>query len=270
MLISCPKCSSVYDISNKKIPAAGKKFKCAECDNIWVVYPPKDNNDTKQKSKTLQQHENSDVFYDITKNTDIGFANIKNSEAVDDVNIMFNRLSQNTKSLFKSANSVDSMNMFEKIKHYIANTFSIYTMIGILLPVFIVLSLILMYFYRYEITAKIPAMSYIYTKFGVESLYKGKDLVFTNVNIRNIKENGNNYIEISGRIHNSGKYTVVLLPVKAMIINRSGQIEQQALQMLQEHLLEPDFGALFRIIMPRPNHQDGIVRLTMEKDLIVQ
>lgn len=266
MLISCPKCSSVYDISNKKIPAGGKKFKCAECDNIWVVYPQ----DDKQKNKQSVAEQNKPASRADTFTPSEMAGRKDKSDVSEDINIMFNRLSQNTKSLFKSASGVDSMNTFEKIKHYLANAFSPYVIIGVLLPVLIVLSIILMYLYRYEITAKIPAMSYVYAKIGVESLYKGKDLVFSNVNIRNVKEYNNNYIEISGRIHNSGKYTVILLPVKAMIINKSGEIEQQAVQMLQEHRLEPDFGALFRIVMPRPNHKDSIVRLTLEKDLIVK
>ena len=86
MLISCPKCSSVYDISNKKIPAGGKKFKCAECDNIWVVYPQ---DDDKQKNKQSVAEQNklasqADTF------TASETANHKDKlDVSEDINIMF-------------------------------------------------------------------------------------------------------------------------------------------------------------------------------------
>ena len=46
MLISCPKCNAVYQVPENQIPADGKKFKCAECGEIWFVRPqakPKEN-----------------------------------------------------------------------------------------------------------------------------------------------------------------------------------------------------------------------------------
>ena len=39
MLISCPKCNAVYQVPENQIPADGKKFKCAECGEIWFVRP---------------------------------------------------------------------------------------------------------------------------------------------------------------------------------------------------------------------------------------
>ena len=39
MLISCPKCNAVYQIPEGQIPEGGKKFKCAECGEVWTVRP---------------------------------------------------------------------------------------------------------------------------------------------------------------------------------------------------------------------------------------
>ena len=35
MLISCPKCHSIYDIPDNLIPPAGQKFRCQACSNVW-------------------------------------------------------------------------------------------------------------------------------------------------------------------------------------------------------------------------------------------
>ena len=54
MLISCPKCSSVYNLADSYVPESGKKFKCAECGNIWVVYP-RDLKDVIPENKIIRQ-----------------------------------------------------------------------------------------------------------------------------------------------------------------------------------------------------------------------
>ncbi len=42
MKISCPKCATQYDIEENLIPVQGRKFRCAKCDNIWLVQKPED------------------------------------------------------------------------------------------------------------------------------------------------------------------------------------------------------------------------------------
>ena len=39
MLISCPKCKSVYEISSDVIPAEGRHFSCAECNEVFFCKP---------------------------------------------------------------------------------------------------------------------------------------------------------------------------------------------------------------------------------------
>lgn len=37
MLISCPKCHSVYEVPDDLIPKSGQNFRCAACSNVWNV-----------------------------------------------------------------------------------------------------------------------------------------------------------------------------------------------------------------------------------------
>jgi len=39
MLISCPKCHSIYEIPDNLIPKSGQNFRCQACHNIWHALP---------------------------------------------------------------------------------------------------------------------------------------------------------------------------------------------------------------------------------------
>jgi len=39
MLISCPKCHSIYDIPDNLIPKTGQNFRCQACSNVWNAIP---------------------------------------------------------------------------------------------------------------------------------------------------------------------------------------------------------------------------------------
>ena len=96
MLISCPKCNAVYQVPENQIPADGKKFKCAECGEIWFVRPQAKPKETvvplaSVVSKTAEQPAKIQINPQI-----ISTEAAKN----DDLEKMFNRLSKDTKGLF--------------------------------------------------------------------------------------------------------------------------------------------------------------------------
>ena len=107
-------------------------------------------------------------------------------------------------------------------------------------------------------------MDYVYAKMDYDSLYKGKDLVIEDVNIHNIRLKGHSNLEISGKIRNNGSHIVTLLPIKAEIINSEGMIIDEQIQQLQKRQIEPDFGALFRIVMKRPNQKAEKIRISLK------
>src|SRR6185436_2390216 len=39
MRVSCPSCSTTYNIDDKRIPAGGAKLKCAKCQSMFPVKP---------------------------------------------------------------------------------------------------------------------------------------------------------------------------------------------------------------------------------------
>ena len=138
MLISCPKCNSVYNISDTRVPLGGKKFKCAECGNVWMVFPE----DVKKIEPEGKSYVVSDAEEKKTEN--------------DDINAMFSRLSHDTKNLFAGENATDKMSVSERVRHFCLNFFSVYTIVAFLMAMSVILAIYLAYINRYDIVSKIP------------------------------------------------------------------------------------------------------------------
>lgn len=266
MLISCPKCRAVYNISAEYIPENGKRFKCAECGYIWMVYP---SDDTAAEPETEAAENlivtNTAKAQDNTSQVETTVTESDETDTInDDIDAMFKRLSHNTKNLFSSGNTVEDMTFFEKIRHYVLNTLSMYMLTAFLLIVTIVLGAELIRNYRYDIVAKVPMMERLYTRLGIESIYHGKDLIIKDVLIRDIYDKDKPYLEVSGRLYNNGRQTVSVLPVKASIITADGAVESEITEILSEHKLEPAFGTLFRIVLDFPSKNARKVRISLE------
>ncbi len=261
MLISCPECRAVYNISADYIPESGKKFKCAECGYIWMVYP---------SDGTLVEPETETVPEQTEIKADTNEANAVEEEinaapdVSDDIDAMFKRLSHNTKNLFSSGDTVEDMSLSQKIRHYVLNNFSVYMLTAFLLLTSIVLGARLIWDYRYDVVSKMPMMEQLYTRLGVESIYRGKDLTIEDVVIKNINQNNKPYLEVSGRLYNAGNSVAVVLPVKASVINADNMVEDEVTEILSEHRLEPQFGALFRILLNPPSADARKVRITLD------
>ena len=229
MLISCPKCNAVYDISDKHITSKGKKFKCAECDKIWTVYP-----------QDIQPIEPDNV--------------IKSQKIIpqnnDDVAAMYNRLSHETDKLFIESKSNENQSIYAKLYRKLQVIFTPVYVIFCLLALFIVLSIMIAYYNRYEISGIAPKMEGFYHKFALESVYKGKNIVFQNIEMKRINVNDKEILEITGSLHNKGKFISHLLPLKAIIKDNKGNIEQKINLPLSVTKLEPQFSTLFHAEIP--------------------
>jgi hypothetical protein len=177
---------------------------------------------------------------------------------------MFERLSHNTKNLFASSSAVENMTLSEKLRHYASNAFSIYSLIAFLSVLFMVFGIMLIRDYRYEIVAKVPLMERIYTRFNLQSVYRGKNIKIKDVNLKNIYVDGDPYLEVSGKLYNDGTHDAIVLPVKASLITADGKTESEITEILSAHRLEPKFATLFRIVMNLPSKNARKVRITLD------
>ena len=122
----------------------------------------------------------------------------------------------------------------------------------------------LVYEYRYRIVAEATWLDGLYGRFGIESMYRGRDIKIEDVQIKEVTEKGLPYIEVSGRLHNTGKQTVRLLPVKVSVINQNNEIENEAVEILPEHRVDADFSVLFRVLLEYPSDYASKIRITLE------
>lgn len=245
MLISCPKCHSVYNISEDRIPGKGKKFKCAECGEIWKVFP---------QDVSFAKVENTVKTQQVAEEKEIS----QNDREIEE---MLNRLSHGTKNLFANNGEVNQMSVVKRFKHRLYNFMSFTARIAFLLVVIVLLGILIAYNHRYEITARLPKMEQIYNKFNIESVYKAKNIVFRDVQLHKVD---NDMVLISGRLYNTGKYKEEILPIKVTFFNKNGQPELEVTEKLSDQVLYPGFSILFNINADLIYSEIGKINLSME------
>ncbi|MBO6290604.1 MAG: zinc-ribbon domain-containing protein [Alphaproteobacteria bacterium] len=253
MLISCPKCSSVFNVINNRIPFEGKKFKCSECGHIWTVYP-KDLKELEVENQIKSQIIRPAAALEETQ---------------DDINAMFDRLSEDTKGLFSNYKA-DRGGFLERIMRKIHVFFTPVMLSCSILFVIFCFTLYIGYHNRYEIVGFIPKLEDFYNKLELESIYAGRDVKFQNVKITDLEKSGKHYVEVTGVIHNEGKFSSQILPIKATMTNLSGEVEAETSHFLTLKRLGPDFSAMFRILLDNKTTVAKKITLTFDTEIIAR
>ncbi len=263
MLISCPKCSAVYDVANDKIPEQGRRFKCVECGNVWTVYP----------------HDVQDIEPENKIKTQL----IAPSEEVvqKDVQEMFQRLSRNTDDLFEGIDrytikitddnhytkqpqwaSDRATNMAETTKRKLQVFFSPLILNGLLLLLLVILTMYIGHFRRYEIVRFAPVAENFYNNIKVDSLYTGRDIIFDHLNVKPLVRGRKHFIEISGRLLNQGKYKVKIPSVKAVLRNAQGTVFAEEIKDIPLRNLTPQTSSIFFFVLENKTPEAKIVNLS--------
>ena len=247
MLISCPRCNSVYVVKAEQVPEDGKKFRCAECGKIWTV-KPKDLFDVepeKNKFKTQRVRPASEFDSDN--------ANVRK---------MFEMLDRDTKGLFE--NPPEQYTSNEEINRMIRRfkiNISPIMVNGVMLIAILILSAIIAYFNRYDVVNIVPRMKYFYDKFGIECIYYGRDLKFTEVATKHITKKGKPYVEIHGVIYNSGDYKSNVPPIRATISTVEGEPMIETIKNPTIPTIDSKFSSLFRILIATADSKAKILDL---------
>ncbi len=280
MLISCPKCNAVYEVPDSQIPATGKKFKCAECEEVWTAYPPKKETvpQTEQKIELPEDVKNDNTTSNLVVDTvkvettqqktnpapDIKSQVVADETPIDDVQYMFERLSQDTKGLFSGKQSADTK--WARFKRKFMLMFSLFMLNCTILLAIIAMTLYIGYRNRYEIVDALPMLENFYNKIGLESIHKNKDIVFQNVTTRNIKRKGKRFIEVSGLLFNNGNMQSTIIPIKAVMKRQDGSIESEAVKIMTLDRLEANFSAVFRMLLPSSSLYEKSITLSFDEN----
>ena len=269
MLISCPKCNAVYQIPEGQIPEGGKKFKCAECGEVWTVRPQ----DVKKiapepavapvVSATVPGPSKEPVSANAMPQVRPQ-AISPQASADSDVDAMFNRLSQDTKGLFSGNSSSDTK--FERYKRKLIMFFTPFMINSCLFLLIIAFTFYIGYANRYYIVSKIPQLEHFYSEMGIKSLYTGRGLVFRDIKSRYLMRQGKNFVEVSGLVYNESDMKSTVLPIKAELYNKSGEKLAESVKTLTLDRIEPSFSAVFRILLPDNTLEDKTIKLSFDEN----
>ena len=274
MLISCPKCHAVYQVSAESISPEGKRFKCAECGDVWTAYPedaqnmepeilhaPQTDTDSSMPSENtasvVQRPSVSEPTQRIAPTYNDTDANLTE---------MFHRLQQDTKGLFNDS-PASQTDKYVALKRKMQLIFSP-LMINCTIALFIILStLFIGYRNRYEIVGYMPVLEDFYDKLGLESIYAGRDVVFQDVEVKHTERRGQHFIEIYGQIYNKGKRKSQVLPIRAVMRNMQGEIAAEETKILTMRTLEPKFSSIFLLVLENKTADAKKITLTFDSDL---
>lgn len=216
MLISCPKCKSVYEISSETIPSEGRHFSCAECKEVFFCKP---------EDAMIEQ------FIDM----------------------------ENIVPEYVKKQAYEALNKQEKT---IRKSLKLNVILSFCLAFFLLSALI---FLRHEITRYLPFMERVYSSVGLESVYRGRNLEFLNINRREYVENNISKIEITGEIYNTENYTVLVPNINLQIVDKTGKTVLFENHKIDLNRLEGKNTLSFKIITTNPTPYAKSVYLTFSE-----
>jgi predicted Zn finger-like uncharacterized protein len=219
MLIQCPKCRAVYNLSEGTVPDQGLKMRCAKCHEIWTAYPDAALSEAEDQTKT-----------DALKK------------------LFAEQVSPETQSLFepKEPRVVEKIQVVQVTRH--KQTFNL------IMFVVAVLSVIgILYGMRYDIVRRLPEMEKFYNYLQWDSIPYGKDLEFHNVEINEVPNEDNiSIMQIRGILLNKGHYQTIVPPLQIEIADKDKKTLANVRYYLSLPRLEAGYRLLFNIPLVNP------------------
>ncbi len=269
MLISCPKCHSVYEVPDSLVPKTGQNFRCSACSNVWnviksdalgynkdeedeivveaidVEVPPYRNypadkeeykivNDTKPvKKKKIQAEEEVEIEEKEEPKSDL---KAKNNE-------LTLRSSQGTSFTISMGNGEDDEKSFfgayDKNEAGVVKALSEDRVVvekkknwyfkTRCFIIFMFLLLGIVVFRNMVVLSYSGAEEY-YNKIGLSGYDNYHNLEFLDVKVNNIKKDGKNFIEIKSEIKNNGVFASKVLDVTVSGLNKRFSPERKFLK----------------------------------------
>jgi len=237
MLIKCPKCQIIYEIDDSRVSPNGLKMHCNKCGEIFKAYPE----DAVDDEKTAAEKK----------------LNILN---------MFKRFAGEQEDLFRPSLHQNIPVQPSKVRivhltHY-KNNINCFL---ILIILFIITALL--YFLRYDVVRFVPNTEKLYQKLGIESVQKGFNLQFMNINTQEIVVNNVSKIKITGIINNLTPYQMTVLPIKVIVYNQNGEKLLDTTHYLPQTRTRPNYKLPFEIIVTNPTPNKKNIHITFANNL---
>ena len=177
---------------------------------------------------------------------------------------MMNRLSVGTKNLFASNSAVEYMTPWQRFKHNFKNSFSPTALYALLSLIMLALFMLILYTRRHDIVARFPTTQAFYDMLNIDSLYTGRDLLVDDVAVNSTVRGGKYEVYVSGRLYNSGNFTVRIPQLKVTGYNQQGIPETEIIEQLPTRVLRPGYRLLFNIVLPEHTLYRGKIKVSMD------
>lgn len=277
MQIYCPKCHMGYEVNENLIPATGRRLRCGNCKEIFKFdrdgmsesvaqtesLPLSDNEENNLSSSaeaSAPENEAEDNANTETVSTEEIKAQNETAPTID-IKDVFERLSAQSEKLFEAEQKLPwQQRLLMQLK----------TMLGlnrkfnlkIITAVITVLSLVMLYNYRYEIVRSIPFMNGVYRLAGIRAKIPGEGLEFQNVNWNYIDVGNGKVLEVKGFINNPTQRNIDIPTVHVELLDKDTILLQSMNQNPSVATLKPDSRIAVGVIVKNPSPTAKYVYLT--------
>lgn len=243
MLISCPKCHSIYDIPDGLIEKSGQNFRCQACSNVWHAMPSdalgyeKDKKEEKPfieeievKEPPYRNYPSNVEEYEIVQDGKSGRKTISSKELLEkeggeqyqkpkpknnkeivltsDYGTSFtismdNKESEPNKVFFEN-NSDEVIGIKADVKKRMIEVKPRKRFVKLRMLLWLMLIAIVLFFGRGLVVMVYPQAEAYYNKIGMSGLYNVHNLEFNNVNITKETVDGKDVIKVVVNIYNKG------------------------------------------------------------------
>lgn len=275
MQIYCPKCHMGYEVNENLIPATGRRLRCGNCKEIFKFdrdgvsesvaqtesLPDNEENNLSSSAETsAPENEAEDNANTETMSTEETKAQNETAPAID-IKDVFERLSAQSEKLFEAEQKLPwQQRLLMQLK----------TMLGlnrkfnlkIITAVIAVLSLVMLYNYRYEIVRSIPFMNGVYRLAGIRAKIPGEGLEFQNVNWNYIDVGNGKVLEVKGFINNPTQRNIDIPTLHVELLDKDTILLQSMNQKPSVATLKPDSRIAVGVIVKNPSPTAKYVYLT--------
>ncbi|MFI3242367.1 MAG: zinc-ribbon domain-containing protein [Alphaproteobacteria bacterium] len=263
--IKCFYCQTSYEIDDTQISTKIKKLRCAKCKQIFEFH--KNNSDDIIVQATTKKEEAAKESSQVTnieeKNNNIEKPKEDNTEEE-----TIKQDISNTAEIFARINS--SLDICKNEKNDKKEKQSLKEIIGwttnknkiIYSIVSIIIIILLLNFFRFEITRAIPFTEIIYNSLGVKSTVNGEGLEFLNVKKENIEKDSKNYMEVKGYIRNKTQKNIKIPTIILNLLDEKGNILLLQEGVANKEALSAQERIPFNIKIENPSELSKYVYLT--------
>lgn len=236
MILTCPKCKTVYRLDDSLIPEEGRKVHCFNCGNLWVAYKP-----IEKEAATPAVEDMAKKKVEIVEEIPVVEEEI-NIDA-DDVEEIFSSFS------IRREDSLDPSPIKPKRNWWKLLNWLLF------IALFIAACCTALYYFRFDIVKKFPQTEVVYNHFGINSLGFAQGLSFEEVEKVDLFPQ----VLISGFIKNNNFSNVEIPTISVQFLDDDKEIIKETKYKLETTSIKSGEKLPFNATVDKPEYFKYII-----------